>query len=175
MKNAAEIRLLILDCDGTLTDGLIVYNDAGSESKHFSAKDGLGLHLAHLVGLDIAIITGRFSEMLARRCQDLHITHLLQKVSNKRLAADELLLELGLQWSQVAVVGDDWNDLPIMEPAAISACPSDAFPTFMKRVDVVLERRGGDGAVREFVERLLLARNQYDEAVDRLLDVLRSH
>jgi YrbI family 3-deoxy-D-manno-octulosonate 8-phosphate phosphatase len=174
VKNAAAIRLIILDCDGTLTDGRIIYSDHDRELKNFSAKDGLGLHLAHVAGLQIAVITGRTSPMVTRRCADLHIEHVLQGVSNKRHAADKLLATLGLTWAQTAVVGDDWNDYPIMEPAALSACPCDAFPTFREKVDVVLNRPGGDGAVREFIELLLQAQSIYEKTVEQYLDILRA-
>jgi 3-deoxy-D-manno-octulosonate 8-phosphate phosphatase (KDO 8-P phosphatase) len=174
VNNAADIRLIILDCDGTLTDGRIIYSEHDREIKNFSAKDGLGLHLAHVAGLRIAVITGRTSPMVTRRCADLHIEHVLQGVSNKRLAVDRLLQKIDLTWAQTAVVGDDWNDYPMMEPAALSACPSDAFPPFQQVVDVVLTRPGGDGAVREFIERLLQARNEYEQTVERFLDVLRA-
>ena len=170
MKSLNDIKLIILDCDGVLTDGSIIYDEQRIESKHFNAKDGLGMRMVLNLGIEIAVITGRRSELLAQRCNDIGITHLHQHVRHKLRVAGELIEHLGLTWDNVAVMGDDWNDMPMLEKAGISATPADAFPDIKARVDLVTERKGGKGAVREFIEWILKGQNRYEEAVQTLLD-----
>ncbi len=170
MVDAKDIKLIILDCDGVLTDGAIIYNEQRVESKHFNAKDGLGIRMAMEWGIEVAIITGRSSELLAQRCSDLRITHLYQSIRHKFKATEELLEKLGLTWENTAIMGDDWNDMPMLEKAGISSTPSDAFPDIKSRVDLVMEREGGKGAVRELIEWILKEQGCYEEAVQKLLD-----
>ncbi len=170
MKSLNNIKLIIFDCDGVLTDGRIIYNEQRIETKNFNAKDGLGLRMILNLGIEVAVITGRHSDLLAQRCKDIGITHLYQSVRHKLRIADELIENLGLTWENVAVMGDDWNDMPMMDKAAISATPADAFPDIQARVDFVTTRDGGKGAVREFIEWILKGQNRYEEAVQTLLD-----
>ena len=170
MVDANKIKLILLDCDGVLTDGAIIYNENRVETKNFSAKDGLGIRLVMNMGIEVAVITGRQSELLAQRCADLRITRLYQHVRNKLEVAEELIRELGLTWENVAAMGDDWNDMPMLEKAGISLTPADAFPDVRARVDLVTEREGGKGAVRELIEWILKGQNRYEEAVESLLD-----
>ncbi len=170
MKDPKNIKLIILDCDGVLTDGGIIYNEQRIETKNFNAKDGLGLRMILNLGIEVAVITGRRSDLLEQRCADIGITHLYQQVRHKLRVADELIGSLGLTWDNVAAMGDDWNDMPMLDKAAISATPADAFPDVQAKVDIVTSRDGGKGAVREFIEWILKEQGRYEEAVQTLLD-----
>jgi 3-deoxy-D-manno-octulosonate 8-phosphate phosphatase (KDO 8-P phosphatase) len=174
MKDFSKIKLLILDNDGVLTDGKIIYNENYIESKNFSAKDGLGIRLLQQTDLELAIITGRTSKILERRCEDLDIKYLHQKVRNKLAKTTNLLKELDLTWDNVAYLGDDWNDYPVMKRCAISATPADAFDTIKAEVDIVLQRKGGEGAVREFIEIILKEKGIFEDTVKKLTDYLES-
>ncbi len=169
--NWMEIKLLVLDCDGVLTDGRIIYGNEGMEIKNFSATDGLGLMLLQNTEIEVAIITGRSSEALQRRCNDLKIKHLHQGVKNKLAQLESLLAELKLDFENTAYIGDDWNDMLCMRKAAISACPQDAMPEIAKLVDYQCLRAGGHGAVREFIEYILRKKGIYERVVRSFMGV----
>lgn len=168
-----SIQLVIFDCDGVLSDGKIIYGYQDSmnsiEMKNFNAHDGMGFMLLHKAGLLSAVITGRSSNALSKRCKDLRIKHVFQKVQNKLEKADKLLSKLNLSWSQVVYMGDDWNDMPCMQRAAFSACPSDAMPEIQKLSDLVTERKAGEGTVRELVDFILRKKGVYEQIVDAYL------
>ncbi len=174
MKDFKKIKLLILDNDGVLTDGKVIYDNHRTESKNFSAKDGLGIKLLSFSDIKLAVITGRESEILAQRCDDLQVTLLFQKVRNKLKKTRELLEELDLSWENVAFMGDDWNDYPVMKRCYISACPADAFPDLKEKVDHVTNRNGGEGAVREFIVHILKEKGIYEEVLEKFISHLES-
>lgn len=151
------IELIVLDVDGCLTDGRIVYSAEGDELKAFDVKDGLAIASWIRLGKRAAIITGRRSKIVERRAKELGITHLYQGVRDKGAKFDELLGELGLEGDAVAVIGDDLNDYVMLEKAGRSYAPADAAAMIRERVDWVLEASGGRGAVREMIEDLLAA------------------
>ncbi len=169
-----RIKLLILDCDGVLTDGMICYDNNRIETKNFSAKDGLGIKLLSLTDIKVAVITGRESEILKQRCEDLGIEMLYQKVRNKVAVAEDILDKLKLKWVNVAYMGDDWNDYPVMQKVALAATPSDAFPSIKNLVDYVALRRGGDGAVREFIEYILQEKGIYEKTINTFIEYLKN-
>ncbi|MDP8269058.1 MAG: HAD hydrolase family protein [Candidatus Tenebribacter davisii] len=171
----SKIKLLILDNDGVLSDGKIIYDNNKLESKNFNAKDGLGIKLLQFSDIKLAIITGRVSDIVEKRCDDLQIKLLFQGVRNKLKKTSELLEELNLQWDNVAYLGDDWNDFPVMEKCNLSAVPADAFDDIKSRVDLVTNRKGGEGAVRELIELILKKQGKYEESLQKLLDYLKSH
>ena len=175
MKDYKKIKLLILDCDGVLTDGKIIYDDNRNEIRNFSAKDGLGIKLLPFANIQVAVISGKKSEILARRCEDLGIRHVFQKVRNKLKTAEELIEQLNLNWENVAFMGDDWNDFPIVKRAYITSAPADAFEDFQKKVDFVTRRNGGEGAVREFIEHILKEQGVYDKTVEKLVAHLENN
>jgi len=170
----SKIKLIILDNDGVLTDGKIIYDNNKLESKNFNAKDGLGIKLLQFGDIKLAIITGRSSKVVEQRCDDLQIKLLFQGVRNKLKKTIELLKELNLDWENVAYMGDDWNDFPVMEKCNISAVPADAFDDIRSRADLVTKRNGGEGAVREFIELILKKQGKYEESLQKLLDHLKS-
>jgi len=171
----SKIKLIILDNDGVFSDGKIIYDNNKLESKNFNAKDGLGIKLLQFSDINLAIITGRSSEIVQKRCDDLQIKILYQGVRNKLKKTKELLKELNLNWENVAYLGDDWNDFPVMEKCNISATPADAFESIQSRVDLVTKRKGGEGAVRELIELILTKQGKYEKCLQKLLDHLNSH
>ena len=147
------IELIVLDVDGTLTDGKIIYTSNGDELKNFDVKDGLAVaSWTKKLGKKAAIITGRNSKLVERRANELGITHLYQGVHNKDEVLENILKEENLQWNQVASIGDDLNDLKMLKKSAISFSPNDAVLYIKNLVNVVCSSNGGDGAVREMVE-----------------------
>ncbi|MEF3694513.1 MAG: HAD-IIIA family hydrolase [Candidatus Cloacimonadota bacterium] len=174
-KNAVRwdrISLLIFDCDGVLTDGRIIYDSTGLELKNFDAHDGMGFLILRQTEIKTAVITGRSSELLARRCRDLKINYVYQGIANKLEKTEELLKELGLGWDAVAYMGDDWNDIPTMNKAAFSAAPSDALEEIRNLADFVTAASGGRGAVREFIRHILIQQKRYDKAIEAYLESL---
>jgi 3-deoxy-D-manno-octulosonate 8-phosphate phosphatase (KDO 8-P phosphatase) len=174
MINYKNIKLLIFDCDGVFTDGKIIYDNHRVEAKNFSAKDGLGVKLWRFSGGKIAMITGRDSQVVAQRCHDLKFDFVCQGVWNKRKSTEEIMLKLGYNWQNVAIMGDDWNDYPVIKKAALSAAPADSFPDFKKNVDYIASRCGGEGAVREFIELILKEQGRYDDVLKSFIDYLEN-
>lgn len=152
---ASQIRLVIMDVDGVLTDGKISYTSAGDEIKSFNVKDGLGISLGVKNGLKFGIITARESVMVTRRAEELGIQYLIQKTKTKLPALEKLVTELGISFEQVAYLGDDLPDMPCMEKAGFSACPADAAREVLAMSHFVSRYSGGNGAVREILEFIL--------------------
>ena len=164
---AAQIELLLLDVDGVLTDGSIVYTDAGEELKRFHVRDGSGLKLWHLAGKRSAIVSGRKSAAVDRRAAELGVVPVLQGQSEKLPAFGVVLTETGLRAEQVCAVGDDLPDLPVMRRAGLSVAVADACPEVRKAADYVTKAPGGRGAVREAVEWLLKLRGAWADLAGR--------
>lgn len=150
-----EINFLVLDVDGTLTDGAIQIGADGEISKCFNVKDGYGLVKIKKAGIEPIIITGRNSKIVKSRAEELGISKVFQGVEDKYLVLNELLKQSGVFWENIAYMGDDLNDLVCIENAGISACPSDAVQEVCQAVTYKCECSGGKGAVREFCEELL--------------------
>lgn len=169
MEDFRFISLLALDVDGVLTDGTINIGPQGEVFKGFNAKDGLGISCALRNGLQIAIITGRRSEIIHRRAEELGITLLCEGVKDKYAALSGLSKKLGLRLEQVAYMGDDLNDLPAFEAAGMVFAPSDAVDEVCEAADVVTIAEGGKGAVREAIELILRAQGRWDAIVEGYL------
>jgi len=174
MTDFKKIKLLILDCDGVLTDGKIIYDDNKIEIRNFSAKDGLGIKLLPFAGIDIAVISGKKSATLDKRTADLGIEIVFQGIKNKLKIASEIIEKLDLNWDNVAYMGDDWNDFPVMKKVALSAVPTDVMPDFKKKADFVASRKGGDGAVREFIELILKKQGIYEKVLSDFISYLEN-
>jgi 3-deoxy-D-manno-octulosonate 8-phosphate phosphatase (KDO 8-P phosphatase) len=151
-----SIELIVLDVDGTMTDSHITYSENGDEIKSFNVKDGLAIASWRRLGKQVAIITGRSSQIVARRAKELRIEHFYQGVENKREVLEELLEKLDLSMENVAAIGDDLNDLQMLKAAEISFVPRDASAYVDKIATVILSKKGGDGAVREMIEYLII-------------------
>ncbi len=169
-----KIKLVIFDCDGVFTDGRIIYENNGAESKNFCAKDGMGIKLLKFSGIKAAMITGRESNMVIRRCEDLKFDFVYQGVWNKLKIAKEIMNQLNYDWENVAYMGDDWNDYPVIKRAALSAAPADAFEDFKTKVDYVCERKGGRGAIREFAEYILKHQGRYQDVLEKFIEHLEN-
>jgi len=150
-----SIELIVLDVDGTMTDSRITYSENGDEIKSFNVKDGLAIAAWRRLGKQVAIITGRSSQIVARRAKELRIEHFYQGVHNKKEVLESLLEKLDIKMESVAAIGDDLNDLPMLKAAAISFVPRDASVYVERIADVILSKTGGDGAVREMIEHLI--------------------
>jgi 3-deoxy-D-manno-octulosonate 8-phosphate phosphatase (KDO 8-P phosphatase) len=147
------IKLIVLDVDGTLTDGKIIYGENGEELKNFNAKDGLAIAVwIKKLGKKIAIITGRKSTIVEKRAKELGINHLYQGIYNKVEMIEKILKEENINWSEVASIGDDLNDMKMLKKSAISFAPNDASHYITNIVKKICKKNGGDGAVREMIE-----------------------
>ncbi|MBT0395328.1 3-deoxy-manno-octulosonate-8-phosphatase KdsC [Morganella morganii subsp. morganii] len=164
MEKATKIRLLICDVDGVMSDGLIYQGNSGEELKAFNVRDGYGIRCLLTSGIEVAIITGRKAKLLEDRANTLGITHLYQGQSDKLLAYRELLDKLALRPGEVAYIGDDLIDWPVMAEVGLSAAVADAHPLLLPKADYVTQIAGGRGAVRELCDLILLAQNKLDAA-----------
>jgi len=158
-----SIELIVLDVDGTLTDGKITYTQNGDEIKSFSVKDGLAIASWVKLGKHVAIITGRTSKIVERRAKELGIEHFYQGIHNKREVLEELLEELNLTMENVASAGDDLNDYSVLVASKRSYVPADGSVHVQKIATEVLTSNGGDAAVREMIEKLIVLENLEDE------------
>lgn len=147
------ISILVMDVDGTLTDGKIYLSNNGVELKAFNVKDGYSIkHILPELGIIPMILTGRRSNLVKQRAEELGIKHIYQGVDDKVKFCNTLFQDMGVDYSQVAFVGDDFNDIKIIEKCGFGACPLDAIDEVKELVDVVLPRKGGDGAVYELIK-----------------------
>lgn len=161
------IRLLLLDVDGVLTDGSIIYNDRNEETKVFSVRDGLGIRLLMLAGIEVGIITGRASEALKHRCRNLGIDRLFDGVRDKAAVLEAIMADTGVAADKIAFVGDDLPDLSIMARVGLAVAVADAHEIVRSRADLVTRSPGGRGAVRELCESILKAQDRWEETLKR--------
>lgn len=161
---AANIKLVAFDIDGVMTDGGLHYTDDGHELKTFNVQDGLGVVLLRRSGIKVAIITGRTSNVVSCRAKDLGVEHVFHGVGDKGAVSGQLLEQLGLQWSELAFMGDDLIDLPAMTRCGLAIAPANARLIVKERAHMVTEAGGGKGAVREAIEFILAAQGKLDAA-----------
>ncbi len=162
-----NIRLLLLDVDGVMTDGRIIYDNSGVETKAFDVKDGHGIKLLQRAGVQVGIITGRESMVVAHRAKELGLEILYQGAKIKLVPYEEILEKLGLVDEQVAYMGDDVVDLPILSRVGFAATVADAVDDIKPYVDYVTTREGGRGAVREVCDYLLKRSGKWPMVTDR--------
>jgi 3-deoxy-D-manno-octulosonate 8-phosphate phosphatase (KDO 8-P phosphatase) len=160
---ALGMKAAIFDVDGVLTDGRIYIGEHGETVKAFSTLDGHGLQLLRQSGIEPLVITGRDSPAVRRRVADLGLAHAAYGAREKLTVANTLLASLGLDWADVAAIGDDWPDLPVLQQAAFACAPSNAHVEVKAVAHHVTAARGGHGAAREFCDLLLMAAGRYDE------------
>jgi 3-deoxy-D-manno-octulosonate 8-phosphate phosphatase (KDO 8-P phosphatase) len=165
IERARHVRLLIVDVDGVMTDGGIILDGAGGESKRFHVRDGHGIKLALRHGIEVAIITGRESEVVRRRAAELGIKHVYQKCLRKLETYETIKQALGLHDREVAYVGDDVVDIPVMMRVGFPVAVADAAPEARAVALMVTESAGGHGAVREVTDFVLKARGEWDEII----------
>ncbi len=160
LKKLEKIELLVMDVDGTLTDSAMYFSRNGEELKRFSTRDGMGINLLHLAGIQTAILTSELSEIVTARAKKLGIKHVVLGSKNKKYALTELGVKLGMTFQKIAYIGDDVNDIPPIKLAGVSACPADSVPLVKEVADYICVANGGNGAVREFAEMILTAQNK---------------
>jgi 3-deoxy-D-manno-octulosonate 8-phosphate phosphatase (KDO 8-P phosphatase) len=166
-----EIKLVILDADGVMTDGKIYYGINGELIKRFSAKDGFFIkHIAPSVGIEFVIITGGFGDIVKKRAEVLGVKYVFSEHVNKEEVYFQLKEKLSLTDDQIAYMGDDWFDWSAMKHAGLKGSPSDADEEIKKRVNVVTKAKGGNGAVREFLHYILERDNKLEKAKSQYLD-----
>ena len=166
LEQARRIRMLILDVDGVLTDGSIIMDRNGSEIKAFNVRDGHGIKLLQRAGIEVAIITGRSSAVVAARAKDLGIRQVIQGSLNKAEGLAELLAATGLEAGECAMMGDDVVDLPPMYECALKLAPADAHAAILAKVDWISDFGGGHGAVRQAAEGLILATGKWKAVIE---------
>lgn len=169
MVDLAEIKLLILDVDGVLTDGTVIMNSDGSESKFFNTLDGHGIRMWRRAGLEVAIISGRESEPTLRRAAQLDIEHVFQDCHFKLPVVEKLLDQLNLTPRKAAYIGDDLPDLPVIRYVGFGVAVANAVDEVKKYADYVTTRPGGKGAVREVIEHILKRTDKWSELMERYL------
>jgi len=169
LDKAKKIKLILLDVDGVLTDGGVIYGADGEELKIFDVKDGLGIKLAQATGLKVGIISGRASAALEKRASDLKLDIFFQGQRDKRAGYEMIKETMGVTDQEVAYVADDINDLPVFVQVGLKIAVNDAVAEIRKRADYVTKRRGGRGAVREVVELILEGQNKMETAVQNFL------
>ena len=169
LLQAQDIRVLFLDVDGVLTDGGLYFSEGGETIKRFNTLDGHGLKLLQRAGITPAVITGRDSKPLRLRLAALGIEHAHFGTEDKRPAAEATLQALGLDWTQAAAVGDDWPDLPMMTRCALACAPANAQAEVLARAHYVTRLRGGEGAVREVCDLLMVASGRYAQLLQEYL------
>ncbi len=165
--NPGDIKLLAMDVDGVLTDGTIILDGAGGESKRFNLHDGHGIKLWHRAGLETALISGRESAATTARAQQLSIKRVMQGQIKKLPAFESLLAETGLSAGQVAYIGDDLLDVPLVVRAGLGVAVANAVDELKERADMVTNSCGGAGAVREVIEYILKNTGRWDKLMER--------
>lgn len=160
-SRASRIRLLVLDVDGVLTDGVLVYGASGEETKRFHVRDGFAIQAARRAGLEIAVVSGRASASVTRRMTELGVVEVHQGVADKESLLRGVLARLGVKPAETAVMGDDLLDLPLMRMAGLAMAPADAVPEVRRAAGWVSRSAGGHGAVRDAVEMLLRSRQAW--------------
>src|SRR6185295_14523543 len=165
-RRASHIKLLLMDCDGVLTDGRLWLLADGDEQKSFNGQDGLGLHLLHRSGLRSGIISGRKSSGVERRAREMAMDFVRQGDPDKIEAFEDVLRLAGVEESEVAFVGDDLNDIPLMQRSELAVAVANAVAETRSVAHYVTRAKGGNGAVREVVELILKAQGRWNDLVD---------
>jgi 3-deoxy-D-manno-octulosonate 8-phosphate phosphatase (KDO 8-P phosphatase) len=167
LERARKTRLLIMDVDGVLTDGRIIQDGHGHELKVFDVKDGHGIVMAHRAKLRTALISGRESETITRRAEELGIELVFQKIWNKLEVYEKILVDTELTHDEVAYIGDDLIDIPLLRRVGLAVAVADAVDEVKAAVHLITQRPGGQGAVREVIELILRAQDHWDRLIER--------
>jgi 3-deoxy-D-manno-octulosonate 8-phosphate phosphatase (KDO 8-P phosphatase) len=169
MERAQRVKMILMDADGVLTDGKIVFLSGGSEAKMFDSKDGVGIKLAQRAGLRTGVISGRESEALLRRCEELGMDEIHQRVADKLGAYEAILSRLGLTDADCCFIGDDLVDAPVLKRVGLPVGVADGHPALEPLLAYVTDRAGGSGAVRETIDLVIRAQGKWDHVVGRYL------
>lgn len=164
------MQCLVIDVDGTMTDGGIYYDEQGNELKKFCTRDAAGFFAAQRLGIHTVVITGRKCAATERRMKELKVTYLFENVKDKRAFLKSFMGEKGLLKEQVGYIGDDLNDLPAMKLAGYIGCPADSCLEIIQIADYISKRNGGQGAVRDIIEHLLRENEKWEEITGQIYD-----
>ena len=167
IEKTKYIRLLVLDVDGVMTDGKIIMDHMGHEIKNFNVKDGHGIKILMKYGIDVILLTGRRSSVVEHRARDLGIGEIHQGIFNKLGVSEEILKKRSLDYANIAYVGDDIVDIPLLKRVGFSVAVADAADDVKKYVDYVTRNKGGHGAVREVCELILQGQDKWDDVAKK--------
>lgn len=166
-RRARRIKLLLMDCDGVLTDGRLELLEGGDEQKTFHARDGQGISLVHRAGLKTGIISGRTSSAVVRRAQDLSMSYVRQQAKDKIATLEEIMAEAQASLHECAYIGDDLADIPVMLQVGLAVAVADAATETKQAAHFITEHNGGYGAVREVCDMILKAQGRWEELMKR--------
>ena len=168
-RRARHVRMVLMDCDGVMTDGSIMLLGGNGEAKSFDSKDGIGMRVAQNLGLVVGIVTGRRSEAVRRRARELGLREIHQKVWDKLKRVRAILRRKKIAFEELCFIGDDIVDLPVLLQAGLAVAPADAHPEVLKRVHWVTRQPGGRGMVREVLDTVIKARGLQDKFMEPFL------
>ncbi len=166
LEKAKKIKFLLLDVDGVLTDGKIIVTEEGKEIKNFNVLDGMGIKLLQKIGVEVGILSSRYSKTVEHRARELGIEFVIQGELTKISAYENLLKKKGLKDEEIAYIGDDWVDLPILKRVGFAVCVPNAWDPLNQYVDYITRHPGGEGAVREVCEIILKAKGKWQEILN---------
>jgi 3-deoxy-D-manno-octulosonate 8-phosphate phosphatase (KDO 8-P phosphatase) len=166
---AENVKLVVFDVDGVLTDGAIIWQDQGWDAKVFDVKDGFGILLLRRAGIEVGFVTGRTSVAVEQRAKDLGVHFVVQGADDKVSALRDIMLKAGVREDETAFVGDDLNDLAVLRRVGFSAAPADAIAEVKTVVELVTKAPGGKGCAREVAERVLKAQHRWNGIVEKYL------
>jgi 3-deoxy-D-manno-octulosonate 8-phosphate phosphatase (KDO 8-P phosphatase) len=167
VKKASNIKAIFFDVDGVLSDGKIIYDETGKELKNFNVKDGQIISHLKKAGIITGAISGRESGATTKRCAELKIDFCHQGILDKASAFEKLVKHYKFKTKEVAFIGDDINDLPVLALAGLSVCPADTFDYIKERVDLVTFTKGGNGVLREVADLVLAARGEFEKLLKK--------
>ncbi len=170
-ERALKVKMIIMDVDGTLTDGNLLVMPDGEELKSYNVKDGLGILLAHLAGLKTGIITGKISKSLERRAEKLRIFEIYQGVLDKKRVLEEIVEKNSLNLEEVAYIGDDLGDIEVIKSVGLAGAVADAHPVVKEHSHFICKNSGGKGAVREFIEFILDSQGKWELVETKIKDL----
>ena len=167
-KSFLKIKYLVIDVDGTMTDAGIYYDENGNELKKFCTKDAAGFFAAQKANIKLIVLTGRECAATTRRMKEMKVDYLAQNVKDKLLFLDEFIQKEGVSYQEIGYLGDDLNDFAGMKKAGFAACPADACDEIKGICDYVSEVSGGNGAVRDIIEKLLRERDEWQQIIEQI-------
>lgn len=170
LAKAKEVRLLLLDVDGVLTDGNLLYTGSESEGKAFNTQDGFGLRLLQDAGIDVGVITARKSDVVARRTAELKMRYVYQGIPNKNQAFKQVMKDSGLKPFEIAYMGDDWLDLVLLQQVGLALAPENAAIEVKEIAHFVTNRAGGCGAVRDACNLILESKGLVKELLQQYIN-----
>lgn len=168
-ERAKRVKMILMDADGVLTDGKIVFFSGANEAKMFDSKDGVGIKLAQRAGIKTGVISGRESEALLRRCEELGMEEIHQRVMEKLGAYEKIIAKHGLKDEECCFIGDDLVDAPVLKRVGLPVSVADGHPALEPIVAYITDRNGGSSAVREVIDYVIKAQGKWDEIVSRYL------